>query len=174
MDFLLIRFVMIDFRMKVELIFFEISNESILLIDKLIESFNLLSKHNDFMFEIFNFNFNVSVFIKSLLKIVDFGLVWLNFIVVISQKIVQSFNFFIKWLIISVNFNVSSLLFFEWGKFLLKFRDHKFELFIVFNLRVELFLESFFVFLYVGILIEFCLKLCVTVFPFFDFSKSTF
>ena len=87
---------MIDFRMKVELIFFEISNESILLIDKLIESFNLLSKHDDFMFEIFNFNFNVSVLIKSLLKIVDFGLVRLNFIVVISQKIIQSFNFFIK------------------------------------------------------------------------------
>lgn len=87
---------MVDFRMEIELIFFEISNESILLIDKLIESFNLLSKHDDFMFKIFNFNFNVSVFIKSLLKIVDFGLVRLNFIVVISQKIVQSFNFFIK------------------------------------------------------------------------------
>ena len=87
---------MVDFRMEIELIFFEISNESILLIDKLIESFNLLSKHDDFMFEIFNFNFNVSVLIKSLLKIVDFGLVRLNFIVVISQKIIQSFNFFIK------------------------------------------------------------------------------
>lgn len=96
LDFLLIRFVMVDFRMEVKLFFFEISNESILLIDKLIESFNLLSKHDDFMLEIFNFNFNVSVFIKSLLKIVDFGLVRLNFIVVISQKIVQSFNFFIK------------------------------------------------------------------------------
>lgn len=62
---------MVDFRMEVKLIFFKISNKSILFINKLVESFYFLCKHDDFMFKIFDLDLNASVLIESLLKITD-------------------------------------------------------------------------------------------------------
>lgn len=89
------------------------------------------------MFKIFDFDFDIFVFVESLFEIVDFGLIRLDLVVVISEEIVESFDLFTERLILSFDFDISTLLFFEGSELLLNFWDVEFEFFIVFDLRVK-------------------------------------
>ena len=165
---------MVDFGMKVELLSFEAGDKTIFLIDKLIESFNFLCEYDDFIFEVFDLDLNVPILCKSLLQLQNFGFICLNLIVVVSNHIVESFDFFIKCLVLSLDFDIAGFLLFEAIALLLKFGYQKLEFLVVFNLRVKFLLKSPLVLLHVCILIDFSLKLGITIFPLFNLSESTF
>lgn len=84
LNLLFIWLVMIDLWMQVKLLSFKIADKGILFVDQLVQSFNLLSQHDNFVLEIFYLNFNVSVLVKCLLQVDKFCLVCLNFIIVVS------------------------------------------------------------------------------------------
>lgn len=93
---LFIRLVMVDLGVQVELFPFQISDKAILLINKLIESFDFLCEHDNLMFEILDLDFNSSVLIECLFQLGNFSLVGLYFVVVVSQQVIESFDLFVE------------------------------------------------------------------------------
>ncbi len=64
--FLFVGFVVTDLGVQVELFPFQVAYKAILLINKLVESFNFLCEHNNFVFKILDLDFDSSILIKSL------------------------------------------------------------------------------------------------------------
>ena len=112
---------MVDFGVKVQLVPFQIADQGIFFTNELIESFDFLCQHDNFVFEVLDFHLNISVLIKSLFKIGNFGFVGLDLIVIVSQGIIKSLDFLTQLLILPVYIDISRFLFFEGSQLLLKF-----------------------------------------------------